>query len=91
MPITDGLTFVKIFRASPQHLDIPIIMITVEAEMNRAEVDKYINGFLKKPYTFTDLDNLIYSVVGRKVLAAGEKRHDVAIQSEGIALSLQVA
>jgi two-component system, chemotaxis family, chemotaxis protein CheY len=69
MPMTDGLTFVKKFRNFPAYKNIPIIMITAEPDKNRAEVEMYINGFLKKPYTVTDVENLIYSVVGRKILA----------------------
>ena len=69
MPMTDGLTFVKKFRDFPAYKNIPIIMITAEPDKNRAEVETYINGFLKKPYTVDHVENLIYSVVGKKILA----------------------
>jgi two-component system chemotaxis response regulator CheY len=69
MPMTDGLTFVKKFRDFPAYSNIPIIMITAEPDKNRVDVEKYISGFLKKPYTVTDVENLIYSVVGKKMLA----------------------
>ena len=72
MPMTDGLTFVKTLRAYIAYKDIPIIMVTAEPDKNRADVEKYINGFLKKPYTVMDVENLIYSLVARKILAGGK-------------------
>ena len=69
MPMTDGLTFVKKIRDFPAYNKTPIIMITAEPDKNRADVEMYISGFLKKPYTSNDVENLVYSVVGKKMLA----------------------
>ncbi|MBF0318162.1 MAG: response regulator [Nitrospirae bacterium] len=68
MPMVDGLTFVKKLRALEAYKDIPVIMITAEPDKKLKDVEEYVNAFLKKPYTIQYLEDIIYSVVARKLL-----------------------
>ncbi|MBP6633017.1 MAG: response regulator [Kofleriaceae bacterium] len=36
MPVMDGLAFIKAVRADPRHAGLPVVMVTSEAEAERA-------------------------------------------------------
>lgn len=65
MPIMKGIELLEHIRASKEHRDMPVIMITAEAEKEivaeAAESD--IDGYLLKPLTTQSLDERIRSVV----------------------------
>jgi len=68
MPRADGLKLVQTLRIFPKYKNTMIIMITAEPDKMRKDVDQYINGFLKKPYSFADVEDMVYSVVARKMM-----------------------
>ncbi|MBF0342630.1 MAG: response regulator [Nitrospirae bacterium] len=68
MPMVDGFMFVKKLREIEAYRDIPIIMVTAEPDKSMEEVEPYVDAFLKKPYTIQFLEDMIYTVVGRKML-----------------------
>ena len=68
MPRADGLKFIQTLRQFPQYRSIMIIMITAEPDKMRKDVEPYINGFLKKPYSVIDVEDMVYSVVAKKLL-----------------------
>lgn len=51
MPIMDGITFAKAYRAKGR--TVPIIMVTTEAEKNRVveAIKAGVNNYLVKPFT----------------------------------------
>lgn len=65
MPIMKGIELLEHIRASKEHRDMPVIMITAEAEKEivseAAESD--IDGYLLKPLTTQSLDERIRSVI----------------------------
>lgn len=65
MPIMKGIELLEHIRASKEHRDMPVIMITAEAEKEivseAAESD--IDGYLLKPLTTHSLDEKIRSVI----------------------------
>lgn len=65
MPIMNGVTLLKNIRESKQLRDMPVIMITAEAEReiiaNVAETE--IDAYLLKPLTMKSLDDKVKSVI----------------------------
>ncbi len=65
MPVMNGITMLKNIRQSKQLRDMPVIMITAEAEReiiaNVAETE--IDAYLLKPLTMKSLDDKIRSVI----------------------------
>jgi len=53
MPYMDGIEFVKTVRADPAHQEIPILMVTTEADPDEREraMSIGVNGYLIKPVT----------------------------------------
>jgi two-component system chemotaxis response regulator CheY len=53
MPYMDGIEFVKSVRADPARCDIPILMVTTEADPEEREraMSVGVNGYLVKPVT----------------------------------------
>lgn len=53
MPYMDGIEFVKTVRADPARADIPILMVTTEADPEEREraLGVGVNGYLVKPVT----------------------------------------
>jgi two-component system, chemotaxis family, chemotaxis protein CheY len=53
MPYMDGIEFVKTVRADPQQKEIPILMVTTEADPEEREraMSVGVNGYLVKPVT----------------------------------------
>ena len=53
MPYMDGMEFVKTVRADPAHREIPILMVTTEADPEEREraMSIGVNGYLVKPVT----------------------------------------
>ncbi|GAB6095035.1 hypothetical protein JCM14469_12870 [Desulfatiferula olefinivorans] len=65
MPVMKGIELLELIRGSKEHRDMPVIMITAEAEKEivaeAAESD--IDGYLLKPLTTQSLDEKIRSVI----------------------------
>jgi two-component system chemotaxis response regulator CheY len=53
MPYMDGIEFVKSVRADPARAEIPILMVTTEADPEEREraLSVGVNGYLVKPVT----------------------------------------
>ncbi len=53
MPYMDGIEFVKSIRSDPARAEIPILMVTTEADPEEREraVSVGVNGYLVKPVT----------------------------------------
>jgi two-component system chemotaxis response regulator CheY len=53
MPYMDGIEFVKSVRADPARAEIPILMVTTEADPEEREraMSVGVNGYLVKPVT----------------------------------------
>ncbi len=53
MPYMDGIEFVKSVRSGPVQADIPILMVTTEADPEEREraLSVGVNGYLVKPVT----------------------------------------
>jgi two-component system chemotaxis response regulator CheY len=53
MPYMDGIEFVKTVRADPHKAEIPILMVTTEADPEEREraMSVGVNGYLVKPVT----------------------------------------
>jgi len=53
MPYMDGMEFVKTVRGDPVHHEIPILMVTTEADPEEREraMSIGVNGYLIKPVT----------------------------------------
>lgn len=67
MPIMNGIEMLENIRKDPAIRDIPVIMVTAEAERDIvaevAEVE--VNGYLLKPLTLESLDSKIKTVIER--------------------------
>ena len=65
MPVMKGIELLDLIRSSKEYRDMPVIMITAEAEKNivveAAESD--IDGYLLKPLTTQSLEERLLSVV----------------------------
>lgn len=53
MPVLDGLGFLKRVRSDPKIKDIPILMVTAEAEKEKvvAAIQAGVNNYIVKPFT----------------------------------------
>lgn len=49
MPVMDGLTALKHLKSDPEHSDIPVIVVTVNAEEKNKALSEGANDFLAKP------------------------------------------
>jgi len=67
MPVMDGLTFAKKVRESKRYKDLLILMITAESEADLEEARGYVNAFLRKPVRNMVIENMILSVVAKKL------------------------
>lgn len=67
MPVMNGVEMLEIIRNDKSTRDLPVIMVTAEAERDIvAEVaETEIDGYLLKPLTLSSLDNKIRSVLER--------------------------
>lgn len=62
MPITDGLEYVKRLREVVK-TEAQVVMVTAADEKRMAEVEPYVDGWLQKPYTLSDFETVIRSVM----------------------------
>jgi two-component system chemotaxis response regulator CheY len=65
MPVMDGLTFAKAFRA--RNAKTPMIMITTEAEKSRVveAVQAGVNNYALKPFTPAGLSKIIETTMAK--------------------------
>jgi two-component system chemotaxis response regulator CheY len=70
MPIMDGITFVRRYRA--KGAKTPIIMVTTEAEKSRVmeAIKAGVNNYVVKPFTPDELQRVIRATVGKARVAA---------------------
>lgn len=70
MPVMDGLTFVKTYRASGKKT--PIVMVTTEAEKTRVvdAIKAGVNNYAVKPFTPDGLSKIIESTLAKASAAA---------------------
>ena len=60
MPVVDGLHMVQRMRSAKVSKEMTVLMVTAEPEFDRKEVDPYIDGFIRKPYTPQMVEDGIY-------------------------------
>ncbi len=53
MPVMDGLEMVKNLRANPTTKDVPVLMVTAEAEKDKVveAIKAGVNNYIVKPFT----------------------------------------
>lgn len=70
MPVMDGITFVRQYRAKGRK--VPIIMVTTEAEKTRVveAIKAGVNNYVVKPFTPEALSQKITETVSRAAKAA---------------------
>lgn len=70
MPVMDGITFVRQYRAKGRK--VPIIMVTTEAEKTRVveAIKAGVNNYVVKPFTPEALSQKINETVSRAAKAA---------------------
>jgi two-component system chemotaxis response regulator CheY len=70
MPVMDGITFVRAYRAKGRK--VPIIMVTTEAEKARVveAIKAGVNNYVVKPFTPESLSQKITETIARFVKAA---------------------
>jgi len=57
MPVMDGLGFLKKVRTDPDTKDLPVLMVTAEAEKEKvvAAIQAGVNNYIVKPFTAATL------------------------------------
>lgn len=70
MPVMDGITFVKQYRAKGSK--VPIIMVTTEAEKTRVveAIKAGVNNYVVKPFTPESLSQKVNETIARAAKAA---------------------
>jgi len=70
MPVMDGITFVKQYRAKGR--TVPIIMVTTEAEKTRVieAIQAGVNNYVVKPFTPEALSEKVNETIARMAKAA---------------------
>lgn len=65
MPETDGLTFVRDLKNSPQYAAIPIVVVSActSPDDEKKALDAGAVKTLSKPFSSTDLENLVNSLL----------------------------
>lgn len=70
MPVMDGITFVRQYRA--KGMKVPIIMVTTEAEKTRVieAIKAGVNNYVVKPFTPESLSQKVNETLARSAKAA---------------------
>ena len=55
MPVMDGFEFVRNLRANPELHDLPVLMITAAARLERVDPDLEVDMMLEKPFELASL------------------------------------
>jgi CheY-like chemotaxis protein len=55
MPVMDGFEFVRNVRAKPELHDLPVLMISAAARLERVDPDLEVDLMLEKPFELTSL------------------------------------
>ena len=68
MPEMDGLTLLKHLRASPQYVNLPVVMLTASGQdTDRRNAEELgANGFLSKPIGSAELLDMVRTVLGEQ-------------------------
>ena len=76
MPYMDGIEFVKTVRADPSRAEIPILMVTTEADPEEREraLSAGVNGYLVKPVTAEVVTQHIRHIL-KNLFAQGGSSH----------------
>ena len=67
MPLVDGRELVMKVREKGFG-DPAIVMITAELDKDMHQVEEYVDGFLKKPFTVAQVEDMIYTAMAKRVL-----------------------
>ena len=59
MPVMNGGEMAKLVRASPQHAKVPIVLTSAAEAWHVEQHSKHFNVFLRKPYEWDDLCEVI--------------------------------
>ncbi len=71
MPVLGGLEMIDRIRANPQHLQLPIVVISTETNAARvAEIERRGVRFVHKPFTPEAVRNVVQSLLGGAAHAA---------------------
>ena len=67
MPVMDGEKFARVVRSEQKFDDIPIVIVSTEANQERLDRlrEMGINGYLHKPFAPEDLRELVDDVLGK--------------------------
>jgi two-component system chemotaxis response regulator CheY len=76
MPYMDGIEFVKTVRGDPARAEIPILMVTTEADPEEREraMSSGVNGYLVKPVTADVITQHIRHIL-KNLFAQGGSTH----------------
>ena len=66
MPVMDGLTLIRRFRATPAHRTLPILMLTTEADEKKKAEGRAVGatGWIVKPFNPEKLISVVQKVCG---------------------------
>jgi CheY-like chemotaxis protein len=73
MPLMDGLELLRQIRAHPDLADIPMVMVTAEADRERIAlaINSGVSDLLVKPYTRQRLEDKVANALSRRARPAG--------------------
>jgi len=65
MPVMNGLEVLKEMKGNDQYKDIPVLMVSTEAEIGKMDLafNEGAKGYLAKPFTQDELTKLISSTI----------------------------
>ncbi|MRV72426.1 response regulator [Duganella sp. FT92W] len=74
MPLMDGLELLRHIRASAELADIPMVMVTAEADRDRIAqaINSGVSDLLVKPYTRQRLEDKVANALSRRARPVGE-------------------
>lgn len=83
MPGMDGVELVRAVRQMPEHSEMPVIMITADADpvVESAAVEAGVDGFLRKPFEPQELHGAVCRMLEDTFAEAGGIRHSFGPQA----------
>lgn len=67
MPVMTGLDLVKAVRADAKLVNLPVLMVTAEAQRHQVEmaIDAGVSDFMVKPFTVNSLETKLNKIIGK--------------------------